>query len=120
MMLARSSVAITDQSACDVLLAEFLSRVAMAREIEEAVKREGVGGRAREQALRSAWAACDALAREVAVVRPATMEVVRAKAAAFLWLDGHAPIEDDETRARLVADVMAFLAGEPPGAPEDR
>lgn len=120
MMLAHSKFAVTDQSALDVLLAEFALRVAMAREIEEVVEREGVGGRAREQALRSAWAACDALAEAVAAVRPSTMDVVRAKAAAFLWLDGHVPVAGDETRARLVADVMTFLAGESSDPREDR
>ncbi|MGJ3264195.1 MAG: hypothetical protein ACFE0R_13265 [Salinarimonas sp.] len=98
----------------EYLLTELRSNMGVVCTIEDIVMREGVGSGSEEQDLRRTWAQCDALAERIAGLRPATMEVVRAKAAAYLWLEGWCGPQSEEMRARIVAEVMSFLAGEPP------
>ncbi|GGK35410.1 hypothetical protein [Salinarimonas ramus] len=93
------------------LATELRSRVAMVEALGERLSREGVDDDARDARLRAPWAACDALAGRIARRASRTLLDLEAKAAAFLWLDSGATSADDEPHARLVADVMTFLAG---------
>jgi hypothetical protein len=107
------------QPGADDLLADLRSRMIAVRAAEAVVAREGVGSTTQESDLRSAWAECDALAERIAALRPATLAVVKAKAAAYLWLEGWCGPQGEEARARIVAEVMAFLAGVAPESAPD-
>lgn len=93
------------------LAVELRSRIVVAQALEERLKREGVQGDTLAARLREIWSACDALARRIAGLPPRTILDLEAKAAAFLWLDGGVSRGDEDPQARLVDDVMTFLAG---------